>query len=90
MRTCPRLAYVLLTALLGTMGPGGRMPGPRMQGRIVRTVDCPDPNCGGRGRWQEGFLYKCRQGRHTFYYCQACEAYLSDAVAARHSCYLRG
>lgn len=91
MRTCPRLAPVLLIALLGTIGPGGRMPGSSTRGGTFRTVDCPDQECGGKGRWQEeGFVFRCRKCRYYFNYCPECQRYLPDVGAERHRCNLRG
>lgn len=90
MGTCLRLTPVLLIALLGHNSPGGRMPGSPAGGPPVRTVACPDPTCSGKGRWQEGFIYRCRKCQHKFNYCRVDKRYLSDLEAPQHIYHLSG
>jgi hypothetical protein len=83
MGTRLRLALLMLTVLPDVMGPPNRPPGSNAKVSRVRPVPCPKANC-GKGRWQNGNVYKCRQCGHTFNYCSVDDSYFPDSAAASH------
>ncbi len=83
MDTRPRLALLMLAALLGVMGPPHGPPGVKPP-RSARMIPCPNSNCDGMGIWQSGYRYSCNEHNHTFYYCYKCKLYLSKDEAAEH------
>lgn len=86
MDTRPRLALLMLTVLLGVIGPPNRPPGfkPPISARMI---SCPNSNCRGMGIWKSGYRYSCNEHNHTFYYCYKCKHYYpTKDKAVEHRC----
>jgi len=85
MLTHLRRTLLMLTALLGVIGPPHRSPGRKpVQFKPAQsesppaagpaTVRCPYRSCQGQGSRRKELVYKCGECNRVFYYCMNCKS----------------
>lgn len=83
---------VMLAALLGVMGPPGRPPGFNRKNSGARPpnvpprVPCPYAHCGGTGKWQTGFVFRCDECFNLSDYCTNCGSARRRGDQDPHAC----